>query len=278
MTRWKKLERVLFYSALACLVWGFAIEPTFVLVERKVEIRPAGWPAALDGMRIAAISDLHVGTPFNGKRRMKRLVARVNAAEPDAIILLGDYVIHGTLGGRFVSPEETAEILAGLKAPLGVYAVLGNHDWWLDRKRVREAFASRGITVLENETAQIRKDGGAFRLLGLSDYWEGDPDAKKPLKDVPAGETVVALVHEPDIFPELPDRVALTLAGHTHGGQVRLPFVGSPIVPSRFGQRYARGLIREGEKQMFVTTGVGTSVLPVRFGVPPEYVVLTLRP
>ncbi len=264
---------------LLCLgVWGFLIEPCFILVEHRAEAHPRAWPKELDGLTIALISDIHAGSPYVGKSRVDQLVLRVNAAKPDMIVLLGDYVIQTVVGGRFMPPEELAFLLKDLKAPLGVYAVLGNHDWWLDGPRVRAALAGQGIKVLENENVRVAARGARFSLLGLADHIERKPDPISPLAGVPEHEPVIALIHEPDYFPEIPERIALTLAGHTHGGQVRLPIVGSLIVPSRFGQRFVRGLIKEGGRLLYVTTGVGTSIIPVRFGVPPEYVLLTLRP
>lgn len=277
MNRRKILKYAFLAAVWSGLVWGFFIEPCFFLVETRAEVRPRGWPQELDGLKIALISDIHAGSPYIGKSRLKLLVDRVNAAKPDAVVLLGDYVIQTVVGGRFMPPETLAGLLKELRAPLGVYAVLGNHDWWLDGPRVRAAFAGRGITVLENETVRLRRGGRAFHIIGLADYIERFPDTYRTLKGVPAAEPVIAMIHEPDYFPYIPERIALTLAGHTHGGQVRLPLIGSPIVPSTYGQRYARGLIKEGEKQLFVTTGVGTSIIPVRFGVPPEYAMLTLR-
>lgn len=278
MNRRKALKYAFLSAAWSGLVWGFFIEPCFFLVETRTEVRPRGWPKELDGLKIALVSDIHAGSPYVGKSRIKLLVDRVNAAKPDMVVLLGDYVIQTVVGGRFMPPEKLAVLLKELKAPLGVYAVLGNHDWWLDGPRVRDAFSREGIKVLENEAVRLTRGGRAFRVLGLADYIERDPSTDSALKDIPAAEPVLALIHEPDYFPAIPERIGLTLAGHTHGGQVRLPLIGSPIVPSRYGQRYARGLIQEGEKQLYVTTGVGTSIIPVRFGVPPEYAILTLRP
>jgi predicted MPP superfamily phosphohydrolase len=277
VTRRRRLQFAFLAVAWPCLVWGFFIEPCFFLVETRAEVYPRGWPKELDGLRIALISDIHAGSPYVGKARVQELVLRVNAAKPDMIVLLGDYVIQTVAGGRFMPPEKLAVLLKDLKAPLGVYAVLGNHDWWLDGPRVRDALAAQGIKVLENENVRISTRGARFDLLGLADHIERVPDAVAPLAGVPAAEPVIALIHEPDYFPYIPERIALTLAGHTHGGQVRLPFIGSPVVPSRFGQRYARGRIREGEKLLYVTTGVGTSIIPVRFGVPPEYAILSVR-
>jgi predicted MPP superfamily phosphohydrolase len=278
VTRLRRIAAAFAIAIGSCLIWGFFIEPRFCLLERTAEAHPRGWPKELDGLRVALISDLHAGSPYVGTARIKGLVERVNAAKPDLIVLLGDYVIQGVAGGTFMPPEDIAGLLKELKAPLGVYAVLGNHDWWLDGPRVRDALAGRGIKVLENEAVRLERGGRAFRLLGLADQIERKPDTVAPLKGVPESEPVIALVHEPDYFPEIPERIALTLAGHTHGGQVRLPIAGSLIVPSDYGQRFVRGLIKEGGRLLYVTTGVGTSIIPVRFGVPPEYVILTLRP
>ncbi|UPT72817.1 MAG: metallophosphoesterase [Elusimicrobiota bacterium] len=261
----------------AGLFWGFYLEPRREPVETRAEIVLSGWPRELEGVRIAAISDIHAGAPYVGADKLRGLVRRVNAAEADAIVLLGDYVIDSVVGGTFMTPEDLAEILADLKAPLGVYAVLGNHDWWLDGPRVRTALEARGIKVLENEGVSLKTNGRAFRLAGLADHLERSPNPEAALQGAAREEPAIALIHEPDYFPEIPERIALTLAGHTHGGQVRLPWIGAPVVPSAYGQRYARGLVKEGTRQLFVTSGVGTSIIPVRFGVPPEYAVLTLR-
>jgi uncharacterized protein len=186
-------------------------------------------------------------------------------------------VIQGVRGGRFVAPELTSAKLAELAAPFGVFAVLGNHDWWLDGPRVRQAFETSRIPVLENRAVELRRGDCTFWLVGIGDFWEGRPDIEGTLASVPPEAPVLLLTHNPDIFPDVPDRVALTVAGHTHGGQVRVPLVGRPIVPSAYGERFAIGTVVEGGRQLFVTPGVGTSILPVRFLVPPEISLLTLR-
>src|SRR5207247_3160243 len=141
--------------------------------------------------------------------------------------------------------------------------ILGNHDWWYDGPRVRRALEGAGIPVLENAALRLERQGAPFWLVG-------------PMRDIPADEPIVVLTHSPDVFPRVPARVALTLAGHTHGGQVALPILGRLIVPSRFGQRYAIGHVEEDGRHLFVTPGVGTSIIPVRFGVPPGISLLTL--
>jgi predicted MPP superfamily phosphohydrolase len=179
-------------------------------------------------------------------------------------------------GGRFVSPEVAAGELSKLSAPAGVFAVLGNHDWWLDAPRVERALETAGISVLEDEAQALEIDGCEFWLVGVSDFWEGPHDIGRALRGVPESSPSVLFTHNPDIFPDVPPHVTLTIAGHTHGGQVYIPGIGRPIVPSKFGERFAIGHIVETERHLFVSSGLGTSRLPVRFLVPPEVSVLTL--
>ena len=262
--------------ALGLAGWSIAIEPGRLSVERAMVPLP-GWPAALDGFSVAAIADVHAGAPHVDDEFLDRAVRITNEAQPDLVVLLGDYVIHDVAGGRFVPPERTARALAGLRARRGVFAVLGNHDWWYDGERVRRAFLEAGIPVLENEAARTSGAGGPVWLAGLADLWTRPVDVDGPLRKVPAGEPALVLTHNPDVFPRVPSSASLTLAGHTHGGQVRLPFFGRPVVPSRFGQRYAAGLVTEEGRSIFITPGIGTSIVPVRLGVPPTVSLVTLR-
>ena len=219
---------------------------------------------------------MHIGSPFNGLAKLRTVVERTNAARPDIICILGDLVIEGVIGGRFVPPEQTAAELEALKAPAGVFAVLGNHDGWLDHDRVERALEQNGIRVIEESAVKTQTPVGPVWIAGISDLWTGVHDVRAALSGVQDDAPVILLTHNPDVFPDVPARVALTLAGHTHGGQVRLPFVGGPIVPSQFGQRYAAGQVVENGRHLFVATGVGTSILPVRFRVPPAVTVLTV--
>jgi predicted MPP superfamily phosphohydrolase len=184
--------------------------------------------------------------------------------------------VENALGIRTVEPELTAAELSRLKGRLGVFSTLGNHDWWYNAFRVKSALEGAGIRVLENDVVHIKRNGAAIWLIGLGDLWEGSPDIAKALAKVTDDAPVIALTHNPDIFPQIPARVALTIAGHTHGGQVAIPFIGRPIVPSQFGQRYAIGHIVDGGKNLFVTPGLGTSIVPVRFRVPPEISLITI--
>jgi predicted MPP superfamily phosphohydrolase len=257
-------------------LWAFVLEPASLEVN-LYEITLPLWPAEQDGLEIALLSDLHVGSPFNGVDKLEEVVASVNRSRPHIVLLAGDYVVTGIPGGETVAPEATAAILAQLRAPLGVFAVLGNHDHWYDGPRVEAAFESAGIRVLENEGRSVEGGRFDFWLVGVGDLWEATPDVSSLLESLPAGVPAIAFTHNPDVFPELSDAFALTLAGHTHGGQVDFPFVGTPIVPSRFGDRYARGHVIEDGRHLFVTSGLGTSLLPVRFRVPPEVAILRVR-
>ena len=206
-------------SGLLVGVWGFGIEPGRLLVE-ETEIALPSCPAALDGLRIAILTDLHVGSPHNGLDRLDDVVEATARARPDLIVLLGDLVIHGVLGGRFVPPEASAAKLGRLEAPLGVVSVLGNHDWWLDGPRVERALEAHGIVVLENESLLLERSGERFRLAGLADLWTRTVNFDAAFSEVEEGEPVIVLTHNPDVFPDVPAQTAVTLAGHTHGGQV----------------------------------------------------------
>lgn len=270
----KKIAAALLLVAAVLAVWAFWWEPRRLVVRRTSVVLPCwrGGP-----MTVAIASDLHVGSPGAGVDKLERVVEEINAARPDLVVLLGDFVIQGVAGGRFVPPETIARHLRRLEAPRGVYAVLGNHDWWLDAPRVRKAFESAGIRCLEDAAVPVPHGSGTFWLVGISDFMEGPHDLPRALQPLVDDAPAIAITHNPDVFPAIPSRVCLTLAGHTHGGQVAFPLAGRPIVPSKYGQRYAIGHVHEQGKQLFVTAGIGTSIIPVRFRVPPEIVLLTVQ-
>ena len=255
-------------------VWAFWLEPdSLTVTEHQLSLN---WTAERS-LRVAILTDLHVGSPFNGIAKLREAVDRTNAARPDIICILGDLVFGGVLGGHFVPPEDIAAELQRLRAPAGVVAVLGNHDGWFDHDRVRDALERVDVRFVEDTATRLNTPAGPLWVAGISDLWTGRHDlgaAMSVVKD--DGAPVLLLTHNPDIFPVVPERVTLTLAGHTHGGQVRLPLAGRPIVPSRYGQRFAAGHVVEGGRHLFVATGLGTSVLPIRFRVPPAVTILTL--
>lgn len=288
MKKTRVVASTLLIVAALLAFWAFWLEPASLRVKHS-SISLSDWPASCDGLRIAVLSDLHVGSPFNGIRNLEKIVKQTQQQQPDLILLPGDFVIQGVLGGDFVAPEAAAAVLANLSAPLGVYAVLGNHDWWLDGPRVQRALEENGIAVLEDRSEIIRAKGCQLYLVGISDYWEGAHDIDAAFADVPnvlatqdnqgaqVSQAIVAFTHNPDVFPDIPSRTTLTIAGHTHGGQVYIPGIGRPVVPSQYGDRYAIGHIQEGGRNLFVSSGVGTSILPVRFLVPPEITIITVK-
>lgn len=252
-------------------LWAGAIEPRLLFV-RRVGLELPGWPQALRGLRAAVVGDLHVGAPHVGMERLARVVERVNAAAPEVVFLLGDYVTGRIAGARAVEPGAIAAHLAALRAPLGVYAVLGNND----DARVERALRSAGLRVLENDVAWVRRGGVALAIAGVGEVRRGNPDLGAVLRALPEQAAAILLTHSPDLFPAVPGSIALTIAGHTHGGQLNIPLLRRALVPSLFGARYRAGHIIEHGRHLYVTRGVGTSLLPVRLGAPPEIALLTL--
>lgn len=276
---WKKRLRIIFVLLLlmaVCLgIWSVLIEPNRLVVHQET-IRIEAWPKELNGLHIALISDVHTGGPFIDEKKLNEIVEKTNALHPDLIVLLGDYMSGNNWHSHRVEPEVTAAVLKNLRAPLGVFAVLGNHDWWYDGKKVRLGFEQNGIRVLEDEVLELNWQGKSFWLAGLADLWTRPQRINETIAKTPADSTVIAITHNPDIFPNVPQRVPLLLAGHTHGGQVNIPFIGTPIVPSDYGPKYTAGHVAENGHHLFVTTGIGISILPVRFRVAPEIVLLTI--
>ena len=270
-------------AAVALLALGlraFWLEPaSLTVVSERIQL-PTSLPKPL---KIAVLTDLHIGSPFNGMDKLRDVVARTNAAQADVICILGDLLSNGPNGARserpgFITPEQVSAELAHLRAPLGVFGVLGNHDNWLDHDRVASAMETNGVRLLEDKAQRLDTPAGSIWLAGVSDYWTRSHDVAAALAAVGTDTAPIILItHNPDLFPEVPNRVSLTLAGHTHGGQVRFPFIGTPVVPSRFGVRFSAGHIVEGGRHLFVATGIGTSILPVRFRVPPAIAVLTIE-
>ena len=262
--------------ALALGVWSAVIEPDLLTV-RRISVNSGPWPDGLGPLRIAVISDLHVGSPHVDLDKVDAVVDTVNGLGADVVALLGDYVILGMPFGRFVPPAPTAERLARLQAPLGVISVLGNHDNLRGAKQTREALEEAGIVVLEDDVMPLQAPGGRFWIVGLADEMTRGADAVGTVSRVPLAEPFIVLSHDPAVFFRVPDRAALIVAGHTHGGQVYLPLFGALVTPGRSPLRHAYGLVEEAGRHMVVSGGIGTSILPLRFNMPPEVVLITLR-
>ncbi|ODN68391.1 phosphodiesterase YaeI [Methylobrevis pamukkalensis] len=243
------------FSVVPMTTYAAWIEPRHRLVTTRYEIGVPGWGAAHGAMRIAVVADVHACEPWMPVSRIDEIVATTNALSPDLTLLLGDYVAGMR---RFKTGDvpmwDWATALAKLEAPLGVHAVLGNHDWYSGGELCRFVLEEAGVPVMENDARRLTAPGGApFWLAGLADQLAREPGRRRRgLDDLPGtlakvtdDAPLILMAHEPDIFAEMPDRVGLTLCGHTHGGQVNLPFIGELVVPSRFGHRYAYGHIVE---------------------------------
>jgi len=261
--------------------WAVLIEPQ-LLVVRHVTIQSPGWTGP--PVRLGVLSDIHAGSPHMSPERVAKVAARLTAERPDLVLLLGDYAGRAEPASLRREADRSTVLrgvaaLTGARAPLGQVAVLGNHDWWYGAGEITTALRRAGVTPLDNDAVRIARPGGAFWIAGLADMdsFAGGPDPARTLANVPPGEPVIVLAHEPDSWPTVPARAALTLAGHTHCGQVRLPLLGRPILPSPGSRRWSCGRYDEGGRILYVTGGVGTSVLPLRFGAPPEIVIVTLR-
>jgi len=275
--------------------YGVGVEPVLRLQVTRYQPTPRQWPADFP-LKIAVIADIHACDPWMSLERIEGIVECTNALQPDIIVLLGDYVAGVRRVTRIIPSREWAKVLTGLKAPLGVHAVMGNHDYWDDRTVqqaghgptvAHRALEAVGIPVYENDAVRLTKDGRPFWLAGLGDQLAylpatryrrvqrfGVDDLAGTLAKVTDDAPVILLAHEPDVALRVPARVALQLSGHTHGGQVRV-LGWSPAVSPKHGIRLAYGHFRL-KCDLIVSGGLGCSIMPVRFGVPPEIVEVTL--
>jgi predicted MPP superfamily phosphohydrolase len=270
-------------SAAATGVYAGVIEPNGLVVTRYAPA-PPGWPKGRK-LAITVIADLHAGGPDMRLEHVRRVVDRASELQSDIVLMLGDFIASYRFAIEPIPDPVWAAELARLKAPLGSWAILGNHDWWHDLKGVRGALAGVNIPILENDAVLLGPEGRKFWVAGIGDQiaiplghgkFRGVDDLPLMMSRITTDDPVLLMVHEPDIFPRVPERVALTLAGHTHGGQIRLPFIWPHFVPSRYGARYAYGHVVEDDRHLIVSGGLGTSIIPARLGVPPEIVHIQL--
>ncbi|MGD9589656.1 MAG: metallophosphoesterase [Pyrinomonadaceae bacterium] len=293
MKKWLKRIAIAF-GALILLIavflsYSYFIEPRqFVVVEKTIAV--PNWEPKLDGFRIVAIADLHTGSNYAPPERIRYVVEQANAQNADLIVLLGDYVSESKWDRQCVRGatnrenctelkvpiEEIAESLKGLKAKYGVFAIIGNHDWYHNADKIHKVFEQvAGLTVLNNEIVEIDVNGSKVRVWGIEDLYLNrrvPVDAFDALSD---RSNVIALTHNPDSLLSAPEGFSIMFSGHTHGGQLNWPIFGPKAVFN--DPRFMDGHAEVDGKHVYVTSGVGTSVIPFRFRVPPEIAVVTLR-
>lgn len=278
----KLLKRILIVFAVIILIlstlfaYAYFIEPNRLIINENNLTIPH-WSAKLNGFKVVAISDIHGGSNYIDEAKIRQLVELANEQNPDLIVLLGDYVSQrtGTRGDLKMPIETIAENLRNLKAKYGAYAIIGNHDWWYEDKKVRNELERVGIKVLENETASIQIGDETVWLWGIEDFWKNRRVPTEAYDKISLKQNIVALTHNPDSLLKSPPEISLMLAGHSHGGQVSFPIYGGyPFVNDK---RFMKGEAVVGGKHVFVTSGVGTSGPAIRFCVPPEIAVLTLQ-
>lgn len=282
------MKKLLKYFAIIALVliaaffgvlgYAYFIETSrLVINEQTLNIK--SWSRELNGFKVVAVSDIHGGSHTVDEARLQYLTERINAQNPDIVVLLGDFVsqTHGKKDSGLKMPIETiAENLKELKARYGVFAVIGNHDWWYDEKKVRAEFEKVGFKVLENETISFQANGKTVTILGIEDFWKRRKvDVKNALGKIQPSENIIGITHNPDSFDQTPAEIGLLIAGHTHGGQALIPFYGPPVLVAK--REYLQGKFVKDGRTLFTTVGIGTTGPPLRFLVPPEIAVLTLN-
>ncbi len=293
MKKWlKRIGKVV--GAFAVLVavflsYSYFIEPRqFVVVEKTIHV--PNWSEKLDGFHVVAIADLHTGSNYAPPERIRYVVEQANAQNADLIVLLGDYVSEARWGREMrrrpegtdrtelrVPVETIAESLKGLKAKYGAYAIIGNHDWYHNEQKIHRMFEEiAGLTVLQNEVIEIDVNGETLKLWGIEDLYRNRQVPAEPFNALSEKTNVIALTHNPDSLLTAPEGFSIMFSGHTHGGQLNWPIFGPKAVFN--DPRFMYGHAVVDGKHVYVTSGVGTSVIPFRFRVPPEIAVVTLRP
>lgn len=279
MSRCRRWVGCLASGMLGLAIWTVIIEPRWVAA-REMPLQIADWQGPA-GLKVVVASDWHLTENSLWRvttvDRARRIVQAINAAQPDVILLPGDFIAAplAELAESALSEREVAQVLGGLKARLGVFAVLGNHDWVNDGATMVTELRQVGIHVLQNDATPLGRS--ALWVVGVGDHSTGHSKPAAAMRQVPVGAQVLALMHDPASLTALPSVQGLVVAGHTHGGQVYLPGYGALITRSAAPRQWAYGWVTHGTNRMYVTSGIGVSILPVRFNMRPEWVMFTVN-
>jgi uncharacterized protein len=252
--------------------WNATRDP----IIRTASLSVDTWPQGQAPLKLLLLSDVHVAGPDMPPDRVRRLVEQLNALRPDLVLIAGDLVSEKQVATQLYTASEIAASLAGFKAALGTIVTLGNHDHWFDPAALRQQLEARGVIVLRNEAVTR----GPLIIGGVDDDFTNNDDlpaTNAAMKRLGNGPRII-LTHSPDIVPALPEPIDLVLAGHTHCGQISLPLIGAIASVSRWGERFACGLIDDKGQKVIVTAGLGTSILPLRYGAPPDAWLVTMGP
>jgi predicted MPP superfamily phosphohydrolase len=268
----KSIALILFFGFLLFL-WSFLIEPGFLTENIQTKNK---WP--YKSIKIVFFSDLHAGAPHIDEKYLINLVERINSHSADIVLIGGDLLINGVVGGKFMEIGRVVQYLKKLKAPLGRYVVFGNHDWWNDSDAIRKELVLNGFVVLENESQLIDVGNDQkFNLIGIGDRFTNHSDPIKAFSQISEKYPSIVFMHDPASLFEIKNQFFLALAGHTHGGQVFVPGVGAIITPTDAPKAWAKGWTEFELGSLYVSQGIGTSILPVRFNASPEFLILSLE-
>lgn len=253
------------------ILWSFVVEPRLIVVKKQTIDLP-NWHEEHRNLKMAVLSDFHVGFGITDQKRLQEIVQKTNQQKPDFIFLLGDYINHKN------HAEVSFDIFDEFKnfrTQYGIYAVMGNHESWKIKPNLRKKFEQLNIHILENKAEKVTISNKSFYIAGIQDYRTGHPDLEAVIND--DGNPLILLSHNPDIFEETTPQVSLTLSGHTHGGQIYIPFLTKYLNPSKCKSNFLRGYLQRNDNHLYITSGLGTTIIPARFLVSPEIIVLKLN-
>jgi len=272
----RAVTRPPFYDESGHKGWFGKISRAQQHVVRHLRLEIAGWPQLARPLRVVFLSDFHTGSHSDDVARLNSIIAEAASATPDLVLFGGDYVNMQLLGGGRVPPRTIARVLSSIAAPLGLFAILGNHDYVYGERAVAHALWDNGITVLEHDRYAVQFQGHSLQIIGVPDAHITRPEAHALLANLSSKIPTIVLAHDPVWFAHLPAGPHVMLAGHTHGGQIQLPGIGIVNKATKAPRPWCHGLVKERGQYLYVTSGIGTSWVPVRWGVPPEFAVLDL--